>query len=146
MVIPGRQELSHAPSDWPVRIYPGSLNVVIDTYPDGFTEPVGRSRGVYQLDDGCFGPEFVIEGQHIVNNQLINSDGPASAQVWRARILVPRDATEIECWMLRRFGSNVGKGKGGNVLEFVSEHHLRTRYDLGKDDEPVVVTLSEGGS
>lgn len=146
MVIPGRQALSHAPSDWPVKVCPGSLNVVIDAYPHGFTEPVGRSRGVYQLDDGHFRPEFVIPGRLIMNNKLMNNGEAASAQVWRARLLLTKDTTKIECWALRRFGSNVGKGKGGNVLELLSEHHLRTKYDLGQDHEPVVVTLIEGGS
>lgn len=146
MVIPGRQELSRAPSDWPVKICPGSLNVVIDAYPDGFTEPVGGSRGVYQLDDGRFRPEFVVPGPLIVNNKLMHNGEAASAQVWRARLLLTNGATKVECWAVRRFGSNVGKGQRGNVLELVSEHHLRTKYNLNKDDEPVVVTLIEGGS
>jgi len=146
MVIPGRQELSHTPWDWPVKVCPGSLNVVIDEYPAGFTEPIGRSGGVYQLDDENFVPEFVIPGRLIVNNNLSYNDEPASAQVWRARLLLTRHGTMADCWVLRRFGSNVGKGKGGNVLELVSEHHLRTKYDLHQCDEPVTVILVECGS
>ena len=45
--------------------------------------------------------------------------------------------------MLRRFGSNVGKGVGGNVLEIVADEHLRTRHHL-QDGESVVLELIEG--
>ena len=39
-----------------------------------------------------------------------------------------------------------GRPERADVLELVSEHHLRAKYDLGQDHESVVVTLIEGGS
>ena len=146
MVIPGREELPEAPADWPTKLCPGSFNVVIDEYPKGFTPPAGRSGGVYKLDDGSYAPEFVIPGQLIVNNGLKYNGEPASAQVWRARLHVVSRSEDIDCWVLRRFGSNVGSGGiPGNVLEIVSEDHLRNLHDLHEDGEPVVVVLIEGG-
>ena len=146
MVIPGREKLSEAPADWPTKLCPGSLNVVIDEYPEGFTPPAGRSGGVYRLDDGSYAPEFVIPGQLIVNNGLKYNGEPASAQVWRARLHVVSRSEEIDCWVLRRFGSNVGKDRAGDVLEIVSKDHLRSLHDLHEDGKSVIVVLIEGDS
>jgi hypothetical protein len=142
MLIPDLGALPDAPDDWPERLCPGSLNIVIAAYPEGFSEPVGRTRGVYQLDDGAFPPAFVIPGDLMTENKLVHNGGPAPAQVWRARLQVAGRSGIIPCWVLRRFGSNVGKGRGGNVLEIVSADHLREAYDL-RDDHGVTLELFE---
>ena len=143
MTIPGREALSDAPADWPLRLCPGSLNVLIDFYPEGFTEPSGRSRGAYQLDDGSFKPEFIIPGDLITGNKLIHDGRAAAAQVWRACLQISDRAEIMPCWVLRRFGSNVGKGVGGNVREIVADEHLRTRHHL-QEGESVALELIEG--
>lgn len=144
MTIPGRSALDAAPDDWPEELCRGSLNVLVETYPKGFSPPVNRTGGAYQLDDEAFSPAFVIPGELIAENLLKDNDGrPASAQVWRARLKLKQRGDVIECWVLRRFGSNVGKGGPGNVLEIVSDTHLRTAHNL-KDGEPVALELIEG--
>lgn len=143
MLIPGREALPDAPDDWPECLCPGSLNVVIAAYPEGFSEPVGRTCGVYRLDDGAFRPAFVIPGDRITENKLVHNGGPASAQVWRARLQAAGRPGVISCWVLRRFGSNVGKGRSGNVLEIVSADRLREAHDL-RDDQTVRLELFEG--
>ena len=50
--FPGRYEITEAPQDWPNKLYPGSLNVMVrdDGYPEGFTSPpIGP--GVQKFDD-----------------------------------------------------------------------------------------------
>lgn len=143
MSIPGRELLPDAPPDWPDRLCPGSLNVVINDYPEGFAAPAGRSRGVYQLDDGAFRPAFIIAGDRIAANKLLHKGEPAAAQVWRARLQVSGRSDPIACWVLRRLGSNVGKGKPGNVLEIVSAHHLRASHKLD-DGQAAALILIEG--
>jgi hypothetical protein len=143
MTIPGRRALPNAPEDWPVELCPGSLNILIDVYPEGFTQPVGRSGGAYQLDEGSFEPAFIIPGDLITGNELIQEGRPADAQVWRARLQIADRAETVPCWVLRRIGSNVGKGKCGNVLEIVAEEHLRKRHHL-QDGERVTLELVEG--
>lgn len=145
MVIPGRSVVAGSPDDWPEELCPGSLNVLIEEYPDSFSPPSGRRRGAYQLDDGNFRPEFVIEGNQITENKLLRDGKPASAQVWRALLHVANRSEPISCWVLRRFGSNVGKGMGGNVLEVVAQDHLRSAFDL-EDGQRVKLELIEGRS
>ena len=41
MVIPDRKALPDAPPDWPEQLRAGSLNVVVDQWPNGFTPPSG---------------------------------------------------------------------------------------------------------
>ena len=74
MVIPGKGNLTDAAPDWPDQLYRGSLNILIDEYPDGFKPPQGRAEGAYRLDDQTFRCAFVIEGK------------PAPAQVWKAKL------------------------------------------------------------
>ena len=140
MIFPGQMNLPDAPEDWPEQLCPGSLNVLVDKYPDNFRAPVGRAFGAYQLDDGEFQPAFIIPGDDITKNELIYEGGPSAAQVWRAQLHVTDSDKTICCWILRRFGSNVGKGKSGNVLEIVSETHLRRTHGL-KDGEKVALEL-----
>lgn len=143
MKIPGRSALVEAPIDWPEELCPGSLNVLIDTYPDGFSPPIGRDRGAYQLDDGSFGPEFIIDGNLITENMLRHEGMPAAAQTWRALLHIEERCEAIACWVLRRFGSNVGVGKGGNVLEVVAKNHLRSVLNL-ENGQRVNLELIEG--
>lgn len=140
MTIPGQTHLPNAPEDWPEKLCPGSLNVLVDKYPDGFSAPVGRTLGSYQLDDGAFQPAFIIPGNDISENKLMHDGKPSSAQVWRAQLYVTDRHVTIHCWVVRRFGSNVGRGQSGNVLEIVAEAHLRNTHSL-KDGERVVLEL-----
>ena len=144
MVIPGRSDLPSAPANWPIRLQPGSLNVLIEEYPNGFKPPCGRTEGVYRLDDQSFRCAFFIPGDHIANNELMYQGEPSPAQVWRAKLDVPDKALSINCWVLRRMGSNVGSGLAGNVLEVVSDKHLRSEFDLYGDDQEVALTIFAG--
>ena len=145
MEIPGRGKLSNAPAGWPDVLQPGSLNVFIEIYPEGFRPPVGRSEGAYRLDNQNLPCAFMIPGDQITQNKLIYQGGPSPAQVWRARIEVLDKGLSIDCWVLRRLGSNAGyNNQGGNVLEIVSDKHLRTEYGLEEDGHRVALTLLAG--
>lgn len=145
MEFPEKKSLSGAPTDWPDTLHLGSLNIWVKEFPDGFREPTGHNGGLYDLDDGNFEPEFVIPGALISNNDLRIGDKPASAQVWRSQLLLTGRDDNIDCWVLRRFGSNVGHEKSGNVLEIVSAVHLRERYGL-ENNEAVEVCLIRGNA
>ena len=143
MVIPGKGNLTDAAPDWPDQLYRGSLNILIDEYPDGFKPPQGRAEGAYRLDDQTFRCAFVIRGDLIVNNKLPYQGKPAPAQVWKAKLNLLGTETIIDCWVLRRMGSNAGDKIGGNVLEIVSDSHLRSEFGL-QDEQPVVLTMFAG--
>ncbi len=143
MVIPGKGSLTEAPPDWPNELCRGSLNILIDEYPDGFKPPQGRAEGAYRLDDQTFRCAFVIPGDRIADNELMHQGKPSPAQVWRARLDLLGTETSIDCWDLRRLGSNAGVGIGGNVLEIVSDSHLRSEFRL-HDGQPVALTLFAG--
>jgi len=68
-----------------------------------------------------------------------------AGQVRRARLKGTGCPDAIACWILRRFGSNVGKGRGGNVLEIVFADRLREVHDL-RDDQAVGLELFEGSA
>ena len=126
--VPGRAELCTAPADWPERLHPGSLNVVVDEYPAELLSR-GLTNRIFELDKGWFAPEFEIQREQFRNNMLGPRPGVprgGDAQVWRA--LLAHDAgMAITCWALRRFGSQVGE-----QLEFVADTRLR---DLGLHDK-----------
>lgn len=132
LLIPGRSALPSAPVDWPETLYTGSLNVRIDQYPAEFGER-GLKEQVVELDRGWFAPEFEILRGQFGNNLLGPSPGVprgGDAQVWRATLSLLDSETEHGCWMLRRFGSQVGE-----QLEFVAAHRLRDRLrDGGIED------------
>ena len=140
MVIPGKGSLTDAAPDWPDQLCPGSLNILIDEYPDGFKPPQGHAEGAYRLDDQTFRCAFLIPGDCIANNELMYRGKPSPAQVWKAKLDLLNKQTSIDCWVLRRLGSGAGVGIGGNVLEIVSDKHLRSEHGL-HDGHIVVLTL-----
>ena len=137
LVVPGRAALLGAPVEWPEKLYPGSLNVRIDEYPNQLAAH-GLDNRVSELDRGEFAPAFEIPRAAIGNNHL----GPrpevprgGDAQVWKAVLLRGAEAVHVPCWALRRFGSQVGE-----QLEFVAEHRLRD-FDLNDGLRLQVVLL-----
>lgn len=122
LFVPGRGELAKAPTDWPEKLRPGSLNVLVDRYPTELREH-GLPNNVASLDSGQFVPEFEILRDEFGNNRLGPRPGVprgGDAQVWRAKLVVEADDRVIACWALRRFGSGVGER-----LEFVAGRRLR---------------------
>lgn len=125
--IPGREELNHAPDDWPDSLYRGSLNVRVEPhgYPDAFGER-GLASSVESLDSGRFQPSFEIPRDQIENNLLfprLEVPRGGDAQVWRAVLhRVTDPCTAVVCWLFRRFGARVGE-----QLELVSRERLKDR-------------------
>lgn len=127
LFVPGRNELATAPSDWPTKLQPGSLNVRVsqDGYPNGFAK-YRHGLSVKNLDDGCLNPAFVIPQNQLGNNKLTPTPlvpRRGTAQVWRTVLYT--DIQEIPCWVLRRIGSGLSC-----VLEIVAAVHLREVYNL----------------
>jgi len=138
--VPGRGEISQAPSDWPVTLQKGSLNVRIarDGYPDLFAA-LGLPKSVQSLDVRPFPAAFEIAQDEFGNNRLMpepNLPRKGSAQVWRARLA--SQGHEHPCWVLRRYGSRVGE-----QLELLSELYMRSAFQL-VNGQSVVVTLERG--
>ncbi len=138
--VPGRNEISQAPSDWPVTLQKGSLNVRIapEGYPELFVT-LGVPNRVRSLDSRAFPSAFEIAQHEFGNNRLKpDPDMPhkGSAQVWRA--ILAWQARKHDCWVLRRYGSGVGE-----QLELLSDLHMRSAFDL-VSGQPVIVTLVRG--
>ena len=138
--VPGRDEISQPPADWPLVLCKGSLNVRVHSsgYPALFSTR-GLPNKVSSLDQNCFPCCFEIAYDQFGNNQLAPTAADprrGCAQVWRASLDV--NDRRIACWVLRRYGSALV-----DVLELLSEEHLRETYGLA-DDQPAIVTLYSG--
>lgn len=125
--IPGRNDLVTGPPDWPEQLFAGSLNIlIVDAgYPEEF-----RARQipltVKSLDIAGFAPEFTIPQGMMGNNMLkATQEMPkrGAAQIWRAALVA--NGHNIECWLLRRFGSGLE-----HELELVSKEGIRSTYGL----------------
>ena len=128
LLVPGRQEIADAPLDWPLRLFPGSLNVLIS--PNGYpNEVIGRGIAptVRFLDSASFRPAFSI-AQSLMQNNLLNPENTrmtkgGTAHVWRCDLYAREQ--QIHCWILRRIGSGLAR-----ELEIVSSEGIRLTYNL----------------
>ncbi|MEQ1934950.1 MAG: hypothetical protein ABL962_13915 [Fimbriimonadaceae bacterium] len=130
LFVPGRSNLSDAPDDWPEKLYPGSLNVLIANWPEPLAdrnlEPSAKS-----LDNAGFTPALTIPQSKMGNNKLMPTSAMphrGTAQIWRSILHV--NEQEISCWVLRRFGSGLSL-----ELEIVSEFGLRGKLGLSRETE-----------
>ena len=137
LTVPGNSALSDAPSDWPERLCPGSLNLHVLEYPSAFAER-GLSPSTKSLDMANFEPAFVIVRDAMRNNLLRERDGMPNrgdAQVWRASLSA--EGRDIDCWVLRRFGSGLT-----SQIELVAGVGLRGELGLCRErDWPAKVAL-----
>jgi hypothetical protein len=138
--IPGRGQIPAAPNDWPATLHGGSLNIKLFTHrmPAAF-KAHGLLPSVRSLDSELFRPEFVIPQDRIARNTIGRERGPkgGDAQVWRAAIFFDgKHLTTPPCWVLRRFGSEVGE-----QLELVSGERLRDVPAIAKDWSVVMVRM-----
>jgi hypothetical protein len=137
LLVPGRSDFECPIADWPVRLFPGSLNVRVSGYPDEFVRR-GLRRSIAALDSAGFEPEFTIPQAQLGNNRLtpvLGMPDRGNAQVWRASLSA--NGLERTCWALRRIGSALTQD-----IEIVSSVSLRT--SLGAErvrDWPAVVTM-----
>jgi hypothetical protein len=107
IVVPGREELIIAPTDWPKQLAPGSLKIEVRAFPEGFAN-IGEGDGMKRLDAGNSRPELVIPKRKIAGNTLEpDAEHPTRgfAQVWRAEIQAIASGEVTTCWMLRIIGT-----------------------------------------
>jgi hypothetical protein len=138
--VPGKDEISQAPADWPLVLFKGSLNVCVHPigYPSLFSTRELPNR-VSTLDQNCFPCCFEIRYDQFEDNQLKPTAADprrGGAQVWRASL--DANGHRIVCWVLRRYGSTLL-----DVLEVLSEEGLRATYGLD-DNQPAIVALHAG--
>jgi hypothetical protein len=125
LVVPGRNEISGAPADWPERLCPRSLNLLVSVYPPEFAAR-SIAKTAKSLDTSGFLPEFRIPQAAMKNNKLTplpDMRDRGAAQVWRATL--EANGQTRPCWVLRRFGSGLDK-----AIELVSETKLRDELSL----------------
>ena len=142
IVVPGREELIVAPADWPKQLAPGSLNIEVNAFPEGFAE-IGEGEGLKKLDEGNFRPVLVIPQRKIAGNTLEpDADHPTRgfALVWRAEIQVIDSGEATTCWMLRIIGT-----ESAAQLELVAEGGVLNRLGLS-NGTAVKVTIWEAES
>jgi hypothetical protein len=142
LVLPGRDELTLKPDDWPVRLTPGVLHVGIDGFPEGFDE-IGEGDGLKRLDEGRFRPALVIPQRKIAGSTLTpDADHPTRgfALVWRADLQAVTTGQASSCWALRVIGSDEPR-----QLSLVAEDDLRNVLNL-RDGTAVKVTVWEAES
>lgn len=128
LFVPGRNDISGAPADWPERLCPGSLNIFVSVYPPEFAARL-IAPNTRSLDIAGFIPEFTIAQAAMKNNKLIplpNMPVRGTAQVWRATL--EANGKTHSCWVLRRFGSALNK-----VIELVSDVKLRDKLSLPRE-------------
>ncbi|HUY89020.1 MAG TPA: hypothetical protein VMV10_09820 [Pirellulales bacterium] len=142
MRLPGRDDLLVVPSDWPTKLVPGTLNVEIDGFPEGFDE-IGEGDGLAKLDKGKFTAALVIPQRKIVGNNLKSSEEEPTrgfAQAWRAELQAIATGQATTCWMLRIIGAD-----NRSQIELVDQEYLRSRLNLA-DGMAVKVTAYEAQS
>lgn len=122
--VPGSNELQFEIPGWPVRLFPGTLNIKINAggFPPKFLTRFG-SPSIKRLDSRLFKPIVELPAHLIANNTLPPAkERPdrGNAQIWRATLFVVGSQAKTDCWVLRRIGSGYD-----NVLECVSAQPLR---------------------
>lgn len=138
LVIPGSSELGKIISDWPKCFYPGSLNVGINGYPEGFS---ASPDGVTRLDSGAIQPTVVLDWNQIKNNKLRpKQDNPqrGTGQFWPAVLTVDKTGESIDCWVFRRINSTIKK-----QLELISQKRIRESLSLDDGTEVSIKLYSK---
>lgn len=137
LVVPGKSALPEAPTDWPEKLFPGSLNLLVTEFPFEFASR-GLPTSAKVLDTAGFAPEFTIRQELMLNNKLkVTPTMPhrGTAQIWRASLEAADQ--RASCWVLRRFGSGLS-----NQIELVSVESLRELMGLLREQEwPATVTM-----
>lgn len=142
LIIPGRDELFLKPDDWPTHLAPGTVNIEISSFPEGFAE-IGDGEGLARLDQGKFRPDLVIPQRKIVGSILTpDADHPTRgfAEVWHAEVQLIATGQETTCWAMWIIGSDATQ-----TIQLVAEDDLQSRLNLA-DGMPVKVTVWEAES
>jgi hypothetical protein len=142
LIMPGRDDLFLKPDDWPTDLAPGTVNIEISSFPEGFDE-IGDGEGLARLDQGKFRPAQVIPQRKIIGSTLIpDTDHPTRgfAEVWHADIQVIATGQQMTCWAMWIIGSDATQ-----TIRLVAEEDLRNRLNLA-DGMPVKVTVWEAES
>jgi hypothetical protein len=130
------------PEDWPAQLAPGTVNVEVSIFPEGFAE-TGEGEGLGRLDAGKFRPALVIPQRKIVGSTLTpDADRPTRgfAEVWHADLQVIGTGLETMCWAMRIIGSEATR-----TVQLVAEEDLPSRLSLA-DGATVKVTIWEAES
>lgn len=132
LYVPGRNELPAAPTDWPLKLCPGSLNIKINSngYPDEFKNR-DLAETIKSLDSALFKAAFEIKQNQFGNNLLTPTNAipnRGDAQVWKSTLKANNKS--ISCWVLRRYGSGLAW-----ELEVVSDLNIRNEYGFSIDKD-----------
>ena len=135
LILPGKDDIAVTIPDWPTKLEPGSLNVQVepDGYPSRYLTEFGDTSNTH-LDSRKFKPEAELEYSVIKNNTLTptpEQPDRGNLQIWRAYLTKIKAGHGIQCWVLRRVHSTINQ----DVLECVSEKHLRTSLSLNSNDK-----------
>jgi hypothetical protein len=142
LIIPGRDELFLKPEDWPTQLAPGTVNIKISSFPEGFAE-IGEGEGLARLDAGKFRPALVIPQRKIIGSILTpDADHPTRgfAEAWRADLQAIGTGQVTTCWAMWIIGSDATQ-----TIRLVAEEDLRSRLNL-VDGMAVNVTIWEAES
>lgn len=142
LALPGKNDIAVTIRDWPIQLEPGSLNVQVeqDGFPSKYIKEFGDTSNSH-LDSRRFKPEAELDYDVIPNNTLTptpQQPDRGNLQIWQAHLTRIETGNRIQCWVLRRAHSTINH----DVLECVSEKHLRTALALCTDDK---VTLEIEG-
>jgi hypothetical protein len=142
LIIPGRDDLFLKPDDRPTHLAPGTVNIEISSFPEGFAE-IGDGDGLKKLDEGKFRPALVIPQRKIIGSILTpdaNHPTRGFAEVWHADIQVIATGQATTCWAMWIIGSDATQ-----TIRLVAEEDLRSRLNLA-DGMPVKVAVWEAES
>jgi hypothetical protein len=141
--VPGEKEIPGLICGWPEKVRPGTLNVLIDDngWPDDYLAKFGKQTE--GLDLRRFQPEIELHHSKIGNNTLSPQAGEredkGNAQIWRSHLTKIESGASIQCWVLRRIGSQMP-----HRLECVAGEKIRTALGLPEDRNDPVRLVVEG--
>jgi len=144
IILPGNADIPGLIRDWPDKMQPGTLNVLMETsgFPSRYIEEFGDTE-TRHLDSRRFKAEVELPHYKIGNNTLSPKIGErpdkGNAQIWRANLTKIESGASVQCWVLRRICS-----KMPYRLECVAGMKLRDILSLREEDNDSVELVIEG--
>jgi hypothetical protein len=160
MSFPGRNELlavqstldaseNHRPHpQWPVKLFDGSMNCRITSFPDEFAAVAYAGDRIAALDTGHFTPAFSIPRAMIAGNNIRpygadDNQRKGIAQVWRCAVTNENTGATFQAWHVRRVDGTYPKFH--EIIELMSDVKMRKEHGL-ESGTPIKIEMFKGAA